>query len=239
MCEASCETDSPVAESPRTAEIKTDLYCLECGYNLRGLSGDPVRCPECGYRNPIGDVELPADQIRKQLREMETAPTISVAALLVLLPMAPCWVVLIADGALMGPGLECPTLATVVALFLLVVGVAQFRASCMERPGWLAALVRYQVVSLLLAGSLLAFIVIGVDFLSEPAWLWGRGARDPWACATGAVVFLAVAAGVLWGVRPVHRWLKAPMERLQRQVAVRIARDRIRREMSRRRRFRL
>lgn len=24
-----------------------DLYCLQCGYNLRGQSGDPRRCPEC------------------------------------------------------------------------------------------------------------------------------------------------------------------------------------------------
>lgn len=31
-----------------TSEIDFDLFCLTCGYNLRGLRGDPVRCPECG-----------------------------------------------------------------------------------------------------------------------------------------------------------------------------------------------
>lgn len=30
----------------------TDRYCRLCGYNLRGLSGDSVRCPECGKLNP-------------------------------------------------------------------------------------------------------------------------------------------------------------------------------------------
>jgi hypothetical protein len=35
-------------ESPRATgfEIKVDLYCQGCGYNLRGLTGE--RCPECG-----------------------------------------------------------------------------------------------------------------------------------------------------------------------------------------------
>lgn len=28
-----------------------DLYCYACGYNLRGLSGKRIRCPECGVNN--------------------------------------------------------------------------------------------------------------------------------------------------------------------------------------------
>jgi len=35
----------PVAETQD--EIRRDLFCQECGYNLRGLTGD--RCPECGH----------------------------------------------------------------------------------------------------------------------------------------------------------------------------------------------
>ena len=30
------------------AEIRRDLECPQCRYNLRGLSGDVVSCPECG-----------------------------------------------------------------------------------------------------------------------------------------------------------------------------------------------
>jgi hypothetical protein len=29
-------------------EIRQDLACPGCGYNLRGLAGDVVNCPECG-----------------------------------------------------------------------------------------------------------------------------------------------------------------------------------------------
>jgi len=34
--------------------IDEDLFCLTCGYNLRALRGDPVRCPECGEDNAVG-----------------------------------------------------------------------------------------------------------------------------------------------------------------------------------------
>lgn len=33
-------------EVPELPEIPFDVFCQECGYNLRGLTGD--RCPECG-----------------------------------------------------------------------------------------------------------------------------------------------------------------------------------------------
>ncbi len=35
------------APSPQDRAIPDDLFCPQCGYNLRGLTSD--RCPECGY----------------------------------------------------------------------------------------------------------------------------------------------------------------------------------------------
>ncbi|MEX0744947.1 MAG: hypothetical protein WD118_05040 [Phycisphaeraceae bacterium] len=32
-----------------------DLPCLGCQYNLRGLVGPVVKCPECGHANDLGD----------------------------------------------------------------------------------------------------------------------------------------------------------------------------------------
>ena len=42
--DAACGPDTPSASLP---EITDDIYCPECGYNLRGLTGN--RCPECGH----------------------------------------------------------------------------------------------------------------------------------------------------------------------------------------------
>ena len=69
--------------------ITCDLYCLRCGYNLRGLSGDPVRCPECAFLNPLGDAEIPAALISRQLKRMETAPASCVACVLAFVFLIP------------------------------------------------------------------------------------------------------------------------------------------------------
>ena len=47
--------------------IAADVFCLNCGYNLRGLTGDPVRCPECGHSNPLAEAVLPAWAIRRAI----------------------------------------------------------------------------------------------------------------------------------------------------------------------------
>lgn len=227
----------PDSEQPPTAysvadAIQTDLFCLNCGYNLRGLSGDPVRCPECAFLNPIGDVEIPAPIISKQLRRMETAPATSVLGFLFLLPLLGIWAAIFQEG----PRLDAEPIVylgvpTLGALLTWIVGALRFRSSCLGRPGWLAALLRYQLVALLLVGVI--GVVFGCAVWAANASAGPLGVIDDSLAELlgGLVVFLLVLAAILWGLRPVHRWLRAPMEQLQRQVAVRIARDRIRQEL--------
>lgn len=38
------------AEQPQPFLIKWDIWCPRCNYNLRGLTGKVVNCPECGRR---------------------------------------------------------------------------------------------------------------------------------------------------------------------------------------------
>jgi hypothetical protein len=68
--------------------LDEDLFCLDCGYNLRGLRGDPLRCPECGRLNDLGTVAIPAPLIRTALHGMETNPTWCVILSLGLAAMA-------------------------------------------------------------------------------------------------------------------------------------------------------
>jgi hypothetical protein len=42
-------------DSPQSP-IDFDARCVRCGYRLRGLSGDPVRCPECFFENPRAEL---------------------------------------------------------------------------------------------------------------------------------------------------------------------------------------
>ena len=229
MTDALPDIEKPRAPHAGARAIEIDLYCLECGYNLRGLSGDPVRCPECGYRNPIGDVLIPADQIRKQLKKMENAPAYSLLALLFMLPA------FLATGGLLLSGhvrdAHYPALAATVATMVWVGAMSRFRSSCEQRPGWLAALLRYQLVGLALIGIVITIFCYGTYLLDHSGRRLNRYFGESWPCVALPLMFAVVFVGIVWGLRPVHRWLRAPMDKLQRQVAVKIARERIRKEM--------
>lgn len=45
---------------------------MRCGYNLRGLDGDPLRCPECSHANARVELFGRAAQVRR-LRELQGA----------------------------------------------------------------------------------------------------------------------------------------------------------------------
>jgi hypothetical protein len=233
MSEELLDSENRHTKRPRDAAIDIDLYCLECGYNLRGLSGDPVRCPECAYRNPIGETEVPADQITKQLRRMETAPATSVLSLLLFAPLLGVLVLGLYSG---GPSWYsrvnvCFGAATFIAGVMWVVGIARFRAHCMAQPGWVTVLARYHCVALVLAAVVVEAFVVAAQIVAASAGPLHTQRGGSTFCLAMPLTFVVVVVGVRWGLKPVHRWLKTPMEQLQRKVAVEIARDRIRREL--------
>lgn len=231
MTDALPDIEEPRAQHAGPRAIEIDLYCLECGYNLRGLYGDPVRCPECGYKNPIGDVEIPAPRIQQQLKRMESAPAVSVFGLLLLLLFLGLIGAMLLSGGAVGVDGACWGIATIAGLATWVTGIVRFRASCLERPGWLGAVARYQLVALLLTAGI-AGVFIGVGSLvtvGAGSIADGEGATA--YCLVMPVTTLLVVIGIRWRLQPVHRWLRAPMDQLQRAVAVKIARDRIRKEM--------
>lgn len=51
-----------------------DIHCLNRGYNPRGLSGDPRRCPECFCMNLMSDSIVPVELISARLCQMESSP---------------------------------------------------------------------------------------------------------------------------------------------------------------------
>lgn len=118
--------------------VTLDLYCLECGYNLRGQSGDPRRCSECGHHNSVEDLEVPAKLIRRALRQLESGAALcGASASTLLLLVVPLLIVMVQ------PRSQPPSFAWVIVLgvgiatmIFYVVGMFHFRRSCVSKSRW-------------------------------------------------------------------------------------------------------
>lgn len=98
------------AAVPPPRPIAHDVPCSACGYNLRGLAGDPVRCPECFHEHPRESLELDPGHI-SGVRELQAAADALMLGILVAtfgLILAPCGGVLLVIYAviLIGPALS-------------------------------------------------------------------------------------------------------------------------------------
>lgn len=71
--------------------ILNSLKCLTCGYELRGQSGDIVRCPECGRQHNIANLV-----INEWRGRWYHAPGFGLLALPLLAPIAWCFLIGIA-----------------------------------------------------------------------------------------------------------------------------------------------
>jgi len=203
-----------------------DLYCLHCGYNLRGLSGDPRRCPECGKLSPLTPSE---DMIARELHKMETWPAACVGASALLL------------GSLVFPALACGgfiLFAQAVACCLLALsipvwsrGMEQFGSDCMYKPGWKVVLAQYHLYGMILC--LFTAVAVGLSF-----WLLRRLFRthDEFIGLIGLAALLAAGAVVLPLARRIRRRCTARMNILQREVALTRAKVNLHGRLSRRRR---
>ena len=231
-----------MADTPQQPEsspaLDRDLYCLTCGYNLRGLSGDPLRCPECGKLNPLGDVEIPAEIISRQLRRMETAPALCVLTVLFAVPLHAVFWYGLWTSALFGfRGADELLWFGVFAAFFSLVWfnrAASFRSSCLGKFGWKAALAKYHFYGLLLSGLICGLIIAG-------AWVTWCLADRHFQGELFALVFvggtallcLAIILTVRRTLRGLHRRLTETLHVLQREVAVTIAREESRKRMAR------
>lgn len=200
--------------------LDEDLYCLTCGYNLRGLFGDPVRCPECGSDNDLGTVLIPAGLIRDALARMESAPTGCIAAFVA--------AATIVGLLLLGAGL---TLAFVGPALLACAcgwwfGYRRMKTGYENTPGWRGILLDFHLTTLL--------FLSGIPFVVIAYWLFDKPIRD----FPEGLAFLAVLASVPLAMLGLRRYERA-RERIalmQRDRAVRLARETLRKSLRARRR---
>lgn len=222
-------------ESSKHAGLNRDLYCPGCGYNLRGLPREVVRCPECGRESSAEDLEIPADVITRTLNELESATAYSLLCLLGLIGMAAFaafdrsfWNH--SQGWLLRWVFFFLAIASGLALALFF-----SRRSCQKHPDWPAALFRYHLfggLMILGAGATFAAIL----WITAEAGQVRRGTTTNLS-QLGRLWLIGILA--LFGVfvliaRFTYRKATLRLRELQRDVAMRIARRELERYHARR-----
>lgn len=209
--------EEPLAAQPVTIEfddpLDEDLFCLFCGYNLRGLSGNPVRCPECGKHNDVRQITVPASMIRAALRRMETAPAACVGCTTALIALA----FLASIGAphllvFLGP----------VALIVWSIAYRQTGAVCKNRSGWRRIVVDFHAVTLLCT-SFLPLLIVGLILSTHPFYIVSEEAALLGALLLAVPMFVA---GLI-----IYSGTRRRLHEMQREEAIRIARETLRRVM--------
>ncbi len=202
---------------PNTAEDNVDLYCLECGYNLRGLSGDPRRCPECGYLNPVGELGLTAEAVSRQLRGFENAPMLCVVSMLCGAP-AILMVIWLNRGLWFRGGGGSAEACIVVSSVAAVVG-------------WIAALFKYHIYALMMIAVVVAAYVGWQGLIGM---MFGPLSARP-IPVLHSLLMLAFTAGVIvairWVLPRLHRRFRGDTLFLRREITIAIARNQIRNQM--------
>ena len=210
-------TEPPVKLDEHGA-IAEDIYCLTCGYNLRGLAGDPVRCPECGDLNAQGTAAIPASMIRKALRDMQTAPTFCAACALVMFLFGAIAIVRGSWAALCPCGLPA---------LLWCVSCIWMKDVFGSRAGWVRTLVVFHAIAL---SSALVFTALGLSVRHVDRM---RLSTEN-AVVLAGIWVIAVPAYILL-TRHVYLRVRNRMHLMQRDAAIRIAREMLRRELHTRR----
>ena len=188
--EATVESQTAEATGPTSAAsvVEEDLYCLGCGYSLRGLTGEQIRCPECGEVNPVSGEPLPVKLMARHLREMDTVPSLCVLLFLLGVP-------LLASNARATFGGDFD--ACVSGVLSLVVlggwagGVLSFRNQCGRQPGWKQVLALYHLLGLWIAG-----VLVGIWYMYAEQPLYGEYFLAPLLI----ILLLILATWVVLGI---------------------------------------
>ena len=203
-----------------------NLYCITCGYNLRGLGTDPRRCPECNAEYSVEELRLPADLVSRELWQLEVCPKWSVVGMWIaaagVLPMV-----------IGGSWNFCTGAVMVLGLVVWGVGALGFALACWFKRGWWRVLLTYYVVWTLVGGGVLAcfWAVTTVQNRTLRSVLQLIGIL--------AVLVTIIASAVTRSMRlslPTIHWLDLPKRKLEsfaREVAVMM----VRHEMTARRQW--
>ncbi|MCH8148043.1 MAG: hypothetical protein IH987_08645 [Planctomycetes bacterium] len=202
--DSGAEKGSPVVATSPDGAIVENIYCLQCGYNLRGLSGDPVRCPECGEKNSLGSAAIPARQIESALRHMETTPTWCVA-----FGLSTALFLVVASS-----GFEHVGICLYVSAISMLVWWWLCRHTRTEfegQPGWRRILISFHVAA--------AFSIFETWAVASAIVTLGRGPEALYMYLALSIIGIPL---LIWGWK-IYQRARADLRSMQRDAAVRIA----------------
>ncbi|MFN0135846.1 MAG: hypothetical protein ACKVS9_06980 [Phycisphaerae bacterium] len=204
----------PAAPAAPGAPLDIDLYCLRCGYNLRGLSGVLVRCPECGEENAIELVTETAPLISAHIARVESTLNLGALCCMLLIPLGAFAISsLILKESAANSGFTCMADAAILALWLFALsGYCRLTRGVARRS---RCVVAYTCGAL----GWCALVALG------PLWPWlvfenryqdlGLQMGLSLASVAATVVLIVVF------LRPYQRWIRGQLDPLKREVAVR------------------
>jgi hypothetical protein len=121
------------------------------------------------------------------------------------------------------------TLPVLILVPLWFHGVTQFSLSCMEKPGWAQVLIEYHIYGVGLCVLIMASFGLSLFYAMRP-----RGHEvSPFVIVA---ILVAGFIGVVTLAPQARRRCKAKMDALQREVAVKLAGEYLRRKLSKGRR---
>ncbi len=182
---------------PATANVEDiDVYCLNCGYNLRGLSGDPVRCPECFSEASRQELRYPLRLIRQRARRMHLIAVIGLVLSLASIV-----------------SLLCVSRIAAATLPLLVATVVSFRRVSRAAPGWLRHLQAFWAFAVLQG-----FVIVGVWVVAAALLVVMKGLSGGYVPLTRIDAALAaiMAALALFALPPLRRAYREAVAELER-----------------------
>jgi hypothetical protein len=194
-------SDAPQHDEAASGELNTDAYCPNCRYNLRGLSGDPMRCPECGGRYMRAELRWPKKprvmtRQERARRDLQRRADLCALAVIPGLVGATVWLA----GDYVARQLALPI--TVVSMIIWLIGFALLARRCRGLSQWGRALAVYHlaavpamVVNLALVA--VTWVVAGILCVVNIGSMLDRLPGSATVATGVAVVAVLVIAGVL------------------------------------------
>lgn len=186
--------------------LQRDLLCPQCDYNLRGLSGACIHCPECGLHVDVA--RLITQRWTGPWYKAPGLQTLSMPVVwLTLGPVALIAVTCMFSGVIHSVGNQpqitnVRMVAAALGLVWLGVWVALMYRSWGVFQAWKGvwlALVEHALLAGYLAGiaATITGLIYGVV----------AGSRGNWAWAVALMPFVAAALAWLYGCRRLERWV--------------------------------